>query len=114
MFDRLYNNGMAIRWRRHEFGSEYVVDVPNAVEPEYPFKLRLTVYDLLSDDEGEKVPKPDERFRAHATFSGHELFRVWASTLVEAQQRTEKGVRDVVAALAAVVGAELSLPEVKR
>jgi hypothetical protein len=96
---------MSFKWRR-EVGSNTsscLIKVPNPVEPEYPFKLRLTVFDLLSRDEREKKPEPDRQFRAHVDFAGSELFRLWAPTREQAIEQTEDGLRKVILSLLAII-----------
>jgi|SRR5271157_2539590 len=97
-----------IRWRRDPSSKsvEFVTDIPNPIEEEFPLKLRLTVFDLLSSDEREAKPRPGFRFRAHASFNGNELFRLYAPTVEDAQKQIEDGLRKVFTALVNVTGRE--------
>jgi len=85
-----------------------IYEVPNPIEAEFPVKLRLTLYDLKSSDPREKVPSPESRWRAHANLGTYEMFRLFAPTREEAQQRVEEGLRMLFGALLAVVS---PLPE---
>lgn len=97
---------MILKWKRDTRSNSNgcLLKIPNPVEPEYPYKLRLTVFDLLSSDEREKKPEPNRRFRAHADLEGRELFRLWAPTQEEAIEQTEDGLRKFVLSLITAVG----------
>ena len=95
---------VAIEWHGHprDKSIEATIEIQNPVEPAFPFKIRLIIYDLNPSDSRDKPPKKDERWRAHATF-GNELFRLYAATREEAQRRTEDGVRKIFGDLMASV-----------
>jgi len=101
---------MAIKWVRDAFSTkgtiEAMFEIANPVEPEFPFKIRLVIYNLQTDDPREKVPKKDERWRAHASFDKHELFRLYAADRDDAKKRTEEGLRQIFGALMASAAPE--------
>jgi hypothetical protein len=99
---------MAIRWVKAGMSTrgsvEAKIEIPNPVEPAYPFKLRLVIFNLQSDDPREKQPEDGKRWRAHASMNG-ELFRLYAATRDDAKKRVEEGLRKIFGDLMSAVSA---------